>query len=1039
MFGDNPIGRDASGGMHNEMAQPVVVKTVVASSGGVHFTNRGQRYTGDSVKLVAITKNGKRYFKVYGRSPIVDSHGNIVTWNILYDAPLEVVGADGRTLLDGENSGIELPSEHVEPLLYLMEGAPRPPPPSPTKPETPAEGKESAHTNPDRQQTPADVSNEGKGNEVLQYGRDKWEHYNLVLTDADTNQIYTGAVHVVITQRDGKTFMRVLGASKVTSPDGTPAYGTSFHHVLKVKSNGHTYEMSDEGDIEVPSGKTPQEWFESGMPYVAPPPPKPVQVEIVSQTTSTPFYNHSEHKFIDVESGEEYYGFFKVTYWALSDGTYQMQYVSQRGVVLKDKDSTMPFDVRNQRYIYTGDNPQEYNRQRFHTFKTMSDEPPRTAIVRQYDYSHTYTIDDIAGVRWKVHDNLYLNNQTDIHVRVYEHNDRTKTVQFYVYDRVGSELVKVPIEPQPIHGNAMPFVQSSAGYREYTLPSDVQHPQDLNTFIRSGMTSTTVPDPDDSGDDDNKTDDDSKDDGKDEPDTDDDSGKDDGGDATPSSSPASEDSPIFVPPDDNDGKRNEDNNQPVDKSNPAIVGLLLTEDEFYDDIFQTDEEILGFCFYQDENAEMQEAQQYNQQDVSDSPLMPTGRRCLQEFGDSKCGEDEIKPTKVHGRMPIPVDSPPPDDNPPPNNDEIPPDDDDVTTPPTDEPQSGTYQYSEYVPPEPVQRQVHAPAPPQSPILSSKNIDYEIAEAEKERLTDFADFYSSSLSGEEANDEIFDETFTGVIEEDDPMVEEWSDKQPSDKEFEDYKWNAVFAQLAYVDGSARVSKFYGFEYDTKLSTDDIAIYRNSSVNRIMVSFRGTELGDLGKSVSDIVNDLFIATSLERYSLRFRRAYDFVKKLQDDNPNQKITLSSHSLGASISTYVGKRLPDVQVFAYGTGTGVPFIEELLKGSEKTIENLSKGNPLFKIFIDTMFAEQGTTQDNNILHVRYFSDLVSVGRHFKANNSKEKDITLHDKSKILIKAHSISNFVDKRYRKVALPVGSKLEAKYAKQQEDRLKHVHP
>lgn len=1045
MFGNSGItGRASdSGTMHSSEAPTSnVVETKLVKAVGVKFMVNGLPYAGSDVLLKPITKNGKHYFKAYGRTPIVDNNGNIIMWNVVYSQELEITSASGQPLNSDDDTGYLLPDGQVQPFSYLMSGAPpvRPKAPAEQKQEEQSEGKTGQHgVDPKHQDRPVDGSSSDTS--FTKYGRDVWEHYGLTLYDEDSNDVYEGPIHVEQVNRNGRTYLKILGATPQTNPSGgAPVYSQSFHHTLVPKnSSGHVYNVDGEGYIEVPENQSANDWFQGGMQYSAPRPATPVKPRaptIVSQTTSTPFHNHnSSLTFINTENMRPYVGTFKVVYTTMSDGSFRLQYQDNHGIPLQDMtEILLSWDEHTHTYTYRGDNPQEYVRERYQTFKTISDLPQHEDIVRQYDYSHTYRANDIKGIRWKVHDNLYLNNQTDIHAIITENNDRTKTIQFYIYDKVGDTQVRVPIEAEPVEGYTLPF--SSPRYREYTLPSDL-HQNDLNSYIRGGMGAKLIDDPedgkgkeDDGKDDDNKNDDDSKDNDDSNPDDGDNKDPDTNPETPPPVSPAH--SVIFDRPDTPNSQASEDNTHKYEDG-ARVVGFLLMDDEFFDDIFEPQQpEILGFCMYQDGNNENTEAQE--PVDDDDSILPATGRRCLQEFGADSCGGDEVKP------MPIPTDEPLPNDEPDEDNhkDEIPPDDDDVTPQPTEQVlSSGVVETSEYVPPPPVQRQSHAYA--SAPILTAENIDYEIPEQEKDKLKDFVEFYDSSLAGEEANDEIFEETFSSTVEEDDPMVEEWFDKEPTQEMLDDWKWNSVFAQIAYIDKEARVSKFYGFEYDEKLSTDDIAIYRNPKLNRIMVSFRGTELGDLGKSVVDVINDLFIATSLERYSLRFRRSYDFVKKLQDENPKAKITLSSHSLGASISTYCGKRLPNVDVYAYGTGTGLPFIEELLSGSEKTIENLSNGNPLFKIFIDTMFAEQGSSQDNNIKHIRYFSDLLSVGRRFKTNSTNENDITLRDNQKLLVKAHSISNFVDKKYRKVALPIGSKLQAKYDRQEKERLKHVHP
>ncbi len=182
-----------------------------------------------------------------------------------------------------------------------------------------------------------------------------------------------------------------------------------------------------------------------------------------------------------------------------------------------------------------------------------------------------------------------------------------------------------------------------------------------------------------------------------------------------------------------------------------------------------------------------------------------------------------------------------------------------------------------------------------------------------------DEYKNQLSKINLNSEI-DTGTTEITEETEKLLEEKPVDIIGKKEDLEY---AKFAKNVYKEKDQR-DNINGFKYIEQDSDDLLGTYYNEDTNQLIQSIRGS-----GKA-GDLKNDLGITLgSLGGQVLlsgQFKKLNEQIKKNKEKYSPQKLTVTGHSMGGSLSNYIGVANPDYETVTFNMGQGVPFITDII-----------------------------------------------------------------------------------------------------------------
>ena len=113
--------------------------------------------------------------------------------------------------------------------------------------------------------------------------------------------------------------------------------------------------------------------------------------------------------------------------------------------------------------------------------------------------------------------------------------------------------------------------------------------------------------------------------------------------------------------------------------------------------------------------------------------------------------------------------------------------------------------------------------------------------------------------------------------------------------------------------------------------DYAILKSQDSNQFYVTVRGTQLKlSQDTLIRDLINDGMITVGIIPH--RTKNVLVDIEKLKHDNPGANITVVGHSLGGTISEYIGKLDKTIKVVSFNPGesifTHLPY--------SKTLSNL-------------------------------------------------------------------------------------------------------
>ena len=110
-----------------------------------------------------------------------------------------------------------------------------------------------------------------------------------------------------------------------------------------------------------------------------------------------------------------------------------------------------------------------------------------------------------------------------------------------------------------------------------------------------------------------------------------------------------------------------------------------------------------------------------------------------------------------------------------------------------------------------------------------------------------------------------------------------------------------------------------------------VYINDNTKDIVIAHKGTT----STAKANILSDVNIAIGMQNTTERFKRATRKDAKIKNAYPDYNITLTGHSLGASIGTNSSTKNNMKGVF-FNIGSGVPSLSSFLKDRRKTNPNI-------------------------------------------------------------------------------------------------------
>jgi acyl transferase domain-containing protein len=107
---------------------------------------------------------------------------------------------------------------------------------------------------------------------------------------------------------------------------------------------------------------------------------------------------------------------------------------------------------------------------------------------------------------------------------------------------------------------------------------------------------------------------------------------------------------------------------------------------------------------------------------------------------------------------------------------------------------------------------------------------------------------------------------------------------------------------------KVMSKYGYKIDNDLSNDNQQVYYNPEKKKLLMNVTGTH------NLKDIITDTRLALGGIKNTERFKSAENTLQKAKDKYNENKVVLTGHSLGATISNYIKK--PDDELYALNAG---------------------------------------------------------------------------------------------------------------------------
>lgn len=118
------------------------------------------------------------------------------------------------------------------------------------------------------------------------------------------------------------------------------------------------------------------------------------------------------------------------------------------------------------------------------------------------------------------------------------------------------------------------------------------------------------------------------------------------------------------------------------------------------------------------------------------------------------------------------------------------------------------------------------------------------------------------------------------------------------------------KLSYADREKQKQglKHHGYNYDSRLSNDDYQTYYNPEKQKLLFSVTGTH------SLKDVGTDVYLAVGKLKDTTRYKEADKALKEAKQHYKPKDVSVTGHSLGGTISSYIAQ--PSDKVYTLNKG---------------------------------------------------------------------------------------------------------------------------
>lgn len=157
-----------------------------------------------------------------------------------------------------------------------------------------------------------------------------------------------------------------------------------------------------------------------------------------------------------------------------------------------------------------------------------------------------------------------------------------------------------------------------------------------------------------------------------------------------------------------------------------------------------------------------------------------------------------------------------------------------------------------------------------------------------------------------------------------------------------------SKQAYIKKNDRSLDVDGYLYDKENSTERTAVYVNPEKESVIIAHRGT----VKSSKSDLKQDALILAGLFDQSERLKNSYELVKNVMSKYPLYTISNTGHSLGFSIASEIGKKLPYKHSKVVGFNIGASPVEIASRLKDKAYCTFSNSEHCKKLKNQTSYT---------------------------------------------------------------------------------------
>jgi len=157
--------------------------------------------------------------------------------------------------------------------------------------------------------------------------------------------------------------------------------------------------------------------------------------------------------------------------------------------------------------------------------------------------------------------------------------------------------------------------------------------------------------------------------------------------------------------------------------------------------------------------------------------------------------------------------------------------------------------------------------------------------------------------------------------------------------DDYKLLSKVAYKKHQNNIEDAIKNTNYKYDPDLSTQLQKVFHNPISKETVISNSGTNFRD--KNIfNDLKSDSAIFFGLEKQNKRFKQSQEHLNKVKSKYGDDKIIVTGHSLGGSISEQLARSNPNINSVAFNRFSGP--LQGFRKRPKNFIDISNRNDPL-------------------------------------------------------------------------------------------------